>query len=139
MPVRLWRSLASQYRVHTMEFSSDDDARRLSAQFKIPLRRDPIVPFPSEYSEICFYNSPAFAALRKASRCAQVPLSPIKSWGRRFVLTVAALVAISDHDFAQVKQIVDWCIRARAMRSPHEALAARWQVNRPGFCGGSIV
>ena len=118
------------YRAHTLEFFSDEDARALSFHFGIPFapkifgRYGPYSQ--SEFSEICFFKSPAFAALRKSFRSGHIPLPPMKSWNYGLCSVWPHLVALSDRDFEDVEQIISWCFRAIGLKLPHESLLERW-------------
>jgi hypothetical protein len=131
------------YRAHTLEFFSDEDAQALSYHFGIPFAPKTFGRYgpysQSEYSEFCFLKSPAFAALRSAFRCGQIPLPPMRSWTYGLCSLWPHLVAMSDKDFEDAERIVTWCFRAIGLKLPNEALLERWsEVPTLGLTGRGI-
>lgn len=128
------------YRAHTLEFFTEDDARALSHHFGVPLAEDGFSPHTqSQYSEICFLKSPAFASLRKAFRSGQAPLPPMKSWTYGLCSIWPHLVAMSDNDFKSVEKVATWYLRTAGVKLPHDQLLERWcEVPELGISGKGI-
>jgi len=131
------------YRAHTLEFFSDEDAQALSYHFGIPFAPKTFGRYgpysQSEYSEICFFKSPAFAALRKSFRSGQIPLPPMRSWNYGLCSLWPHLVALSDKDFEDIERIITWSFRAIGLKLPHESLRERWsEVPTLGLTGKGV-
>lgn len=130
-----------QYRVHTAEFFSDEEAKALSYQFGIPFASRSFPPYrQQERSEIFFLKSPAFASLRMAIRCGTIPLPPMTSWNYGLCSIWPHLVAMSDRDFKEVERILIWCFkRPQNVTLPHDALFKQWsQIPDMGSSGKGV-
>lgn len=95
------------YPQHTLDFMNEVEVKTLSYHFGIPFDYEVLGLYQQNISEMRFFKSPAFAALRLALRAARTPLPDLRAWQGGTCYLWAHLVALSDTNFKRINEIVD--------------------------------